>query len=124
MADKKQIAQRKQELTTQLARKRQSITRGRASLKKKFQPKELLRKLLSAKPKSLFAGSAVAGLGAALFLRRPRKAKKTAQSARMLLLGWALALLKPTAKAWLIARAKQAATEQRPNEVAQRSPRY
>ena len=111
MANKKQIAQRKQELVAQLADNRQSITRGREALKQKLQVKPLLHKLFTRKPKSLFAGSAVAGLAAALFLRRPRKAKKVTQSKNLILLGWLLSIMKPAAKAWLVARAKEAATQ-------------
>lgn len=111
MANKKQIAQRKQELVAQLSHKRQSITRGREELKQKLQVKPLLHKLFTRKPKSLFAGSAVAGLAVALFLRRPRKAKKAPQSRNLILLGWLLSIMKPAAKAWLVARAKEAATQ-------------
>ena len=111
MDNKKQITQRKQELLTQLADARKSITQGRKELKEKLQVKTLLHKLISGKPKSLFAGSAVAGLGAALFLRRPRKVKKSPQSMKLILFGWALALIKPAAKAWLVARAKEATAQ-------------
>lgn len=123
MAQKEQIARRKQELITQLAENRESITQARATIKEKLQVKPLLRRLVSSKPKSLFAGSAVAGLGAALFLRRPRKAKRAPQSAKVILFGWILSLIKPAAKAWLIARAKQAASEHpqtSPNQNIQR----
>lgn len=111
MANKKQIAQRKQELVAQLAENRQSISRSREAIKQKLQPKRLFSQLISGKPKTLFAGSAVAGLGAALFLRRPRKVKKAPQSMSLVLLGWVLALLKPAAKAWIVARAKDAASQ-------------
>jgi len=115
MANKKQIAQRKQELVAQLSDSRQAITRGREalqkSLKQKLQVKSLLHKLFTRKPKSLFAGSAVAGLATALFLRRPRKIKKVPQSRNLILLGWILSIMKPAAKAWLITRAKEAATQ-------------
>ena len=111
MANKKQIAQRKQELVAQLSDSRQAITRGREALKQKLQVKPLLHKLFTRKPKSLFAGSAVAGLATALFLRRPRKVKKVPQSRNLILLGWILSIMKPAAKAWLIARAKEAATQ-------------
>jgi hypothetical protein len=115
MANKKQIAQRKQELVAQLSDSRQAITRGREtlqkSLKQKLQVKPLLHKLFTRKPKSLFAGSAVVGLATALFLRRPRKIKKVPQSRNLILLGWILSIMKPAAKAWLITRAKEAATQ-------------
>jgi len=111
MANKKQIAQRKQELVAQLSDSRHAITRGREALKQKLQVKPLLHKLFTRKPKSLFAGSAVAGLATALFLRRPRKVKKAPQSRNLILLGWILSIMKPAAKAWLIARAKEAATQ-------------
>lgn len=124
MAHKEQIARRKRELTAQLAENRQAITLGREDLTQKLQVKQVLRKLISRKPKSLFAGSAVAGLGAALFLRRPRKAKKAPQSTRVLLLGWILSLIKPTIKAWLIARAKQTAMDQRPLSQPVTPPRH
>jgi hypothetical protein len=114
MANKKQIAQRKQELVAQLSDSRQAITRGREtlqkSLKQKLQVKPLLHKLFTRKPKSLFAGSAVVGLATALFLRRPRKIKKVPQSRNLILLGWILSIMKPAAKAWLVTRAKEAAT--------------
>ena len=121
MANKEQIAQRKRELVAQLADTRQSITRGRKELKEKLQFKQLLRKLVSSKPKSIFAGSAVAGLAAAIMFRRPRKVKKAQQSTRLILLGWALSLLKPAAKAWIVARAKTAATQ--PTLTQNSSPR-
>jgi hypothetical protein len=111
MANKKQIAQRKQELVAQLAGNRRSISRSREAIKQKLQPKQLFSQLIFGKPKTLFAGSAVAGLGAALFLRRPRKVKKAPQSISLLLLGWVLALLKPAAKAWIVARAKEAVSQ-------------
>jgi len=116
MDHQKQIAVHKRELVTQLSNSRRSITQSRDALQKQFkeqlQPKQLLGKLLSKKPKALFAGSAVAGLAAALFLRRPRKTKKaTPQSTRLVLLGWILSLLKPAAKAWIITRAKEAAIQ-------------
>jgi len=111
MANQKQIAQRKQELVAQLSDNRQAITRGREALKQKLQVKPLLHKLFTRKPKSLFAGSAVVGLATALVLRRPRKVKKAPQSRNLILLGWILSIMKPAAKAWLIARAKEAATK-------------
>jgi len=116
MAHQKQIALRKRELVAHLSNSRKSITRSREDLQKQFkeqlQPKQLLGRMLSKKPKSLFAGSAVAGLATALILRRPRKTKKAApQSTRLVLLGWILSLLKPAAKAWIMARAKEAATQ-------------
>ncbi len=112
MAQQEQLDRRKRELVNQLASSRKAITRGREELKEKLQLKQLLKKLISNKPKSLFAGSAVAGLAGALFLRRPRKVKKAPQSTRIILLGWILTLLKPAAKAWIVARAKEAATHQ------------
>lgn len=111
MVNKKQIAQRKQELVAQLSDQRQSITRGREALQQKLQVKPLLHKIFTRKPKSIFAGSAVAGLAAALLLRRPRKAKKVQPSRNLILLGWILSIMKPAAKAWLVARAKEAATQ-------------
>lgn len=123
MASKKQITQRKQELIAQLADSRQSITQGRKELKEKLRIKSLLQKVISGKPKSLFAGSAIAGLGAALFLRRPRKVKKTPQSMKLILFGWALSLAKPAAKAWLVARAKEAAAPSSATRTAPIPPR-
>ena len=110
MAHKEQIARRKRELVDQLADHRKSITRSRCKIKEQLQVKQLIRKLFTTKPKSLFAGSAVAGLAAALFLRRPRRSKKTPQSMSLVLLGWTLSLLKPAAQAWVMARAKEAAS--------------
>jgi len=131
MAHKEQIARRKQELVAQLATNRCAITRSRDALQErlqkklqiKVQAKQLLAKLISKKPKSLFAGSAVAGLATALILRRPRKekAKKSPQSTRVLMLGWLLALIKPAAKAWIITRAKEHAATQAAYHVNQRA---
>ena len=108
MAQQEQLNRRKRELVDQLADHRKSITRSRRKLTEQLQVKQLIRKLFTTKPKSLFAGSAVAGLAAAMFLRRPRRAKKTHQSMSLILLGWTLSLLKPAAQAWVMARAKEA----------------
>jgi hypothetical protein len=136
MAQKEQIARRKQELVSQLAAKRQELTRSRDQLQEtlrkklqvKHQAKQLLGKLMTNNPKSLFAGSAVAGLMATTLFRRPRKVKKSPQSTRVLLLGWILSLLKPVAKSWLIARAKesavQAAAQSMTSGNATRRPRH
>jgi len=129
MANKEQITRRKLELVAQLATQRSAITQSRNAFQEKVQEKlqfkvqakQFLSKLISKKPKSLFAGSAVAGLAAALFLRRPRKVqiKKAPQSTRVLMLGWILALIKPAAKAWIIARAKEHAATQAAYRVNQ-----
>jgi len=122
MAQKEQINRRKQELVRQLTEQRNAITHSRDALQAKMQEKlqiktqakQFFGQLISKKPKSLFAGSAVAGLAAALFLRRPRKVKikKAPQSTRVLLLGWILTLIKPTVKAWIVTRAKEHAANQ------------
>ena len=111
MAQKKQVALRKAELTAQLADSRQAISRGREALKRKLQVKKQWRKLLTGKPRAVFAGSIGAGLLATLLLRRPRKSVKAPKTSRQMLLGWLLALAKPAAKAWLVTRAKQLASE-------------
>lgn len=111
MAQKKQVALRKAELTAQLADSRQAISRGRGALKRKLQVKKQWRKLLTGKPRAVFAGSIGAGLLATLLLRRPRKSVKAPKTSRQILLGWLLALIKPAAKAWLVTRAKQLASE-------------
>lgn len=116
MASKKQVARdkaRKQELTAQLAAARQSISQGRQELVEKFKVKSLLGRLVAGKPKTLFAGSTLAGLVLTLLIKRPRKAKKGSglRTTRQILLSWFLSLLKPAAKAWLVARAKKLASE-------------
>ena len=111
MANKKQIAQRKQELVAQLSNHRKAMTQGREALKQKLQVKPLLHKLFTRKPKALFAGSAVIGLATAIFLRRPRHVKKAPKSRNLIMLGWILSILKPVAQAWLIARAKETAKQ-------------
>lgn len=108
MAQQEQLIRRKQELVAQLAEHRKSITQHRLKLTEQLQVKQLVKKLFISKPKSIFAGSAVAGLAAALFLRRPHRAKKSPQSMSLVLLGWTLSLLKPAAQAWVTARAKEA----------------
>lgn len=117
MAQKKQVALRKKELVAQLAKSRKSITRAReeirAGLKQKLQIKNQLKRLITRKPKALFAGSVLAGLTATLLLRRPRKSpKKPPLTPRQMLLAWLLSLLKPAAKAWLVSRAKKLAADQ------------
>lgn len=116
MAQRNKVAQaaaRKRELTAQLAASRQTISRGKQELVKKLQIKNLLGGLVSRKPKALFAGSTVAGLIITMLLKRPRKSKKkpSPKNTQQILFTWLLSLLKPAAKAWLIARAKKLASE-------------
>jgi hypothetical protein len=112
MAQKKQVALRKEELTAQLADSRQAISQGREAIKGKLKIKKQLRQLITRKPKALFAGSIVTGLFATLLLKRPRKSAIPSKTSRQMLLGWLLALLKPAVKAWLVTRAKKIAAEQ------------
>jgi len=116
MAQKKQVAQataRKQELTAQLAAARQSISHTKQELVGRLNIKNLLGRLVSRKPKALFAGSTAAALILTLLLKRPKKSKKSSspKTARQILFTWLLSLLKPAAKAWLVARAKKLASE-------------
>ena len=107
MAQKKQIALRKQQLIAQLAESRQAIDHGRSALKEKLNVKKQVGSLIKRKPKAAFASAAVAGLATTLLLRRPRKNKQKNKKARKSkLLGWAVVLLKPTAKKWIKKRAK------------------
>ena len=122
MANKTITTQRKQELANQLAKTRESITQSRKELKEKLQIKPLMSKLIWGKPTSLFAGSAIAGLGAAIFLRRPRKVKKTHTSTKLILFSWVLSLMKPAAKAWLVERAKSAAAQSSTGSTTPRPP--
>ena len=113
MGKKQQIAKRKQELTAQLAKNRALIGVGRTELKKKLNVKQQLRKVITRKPKALFAGSLAAGLLVTLLLRRPKKViKGKATTKGTVLLSWTLSLLKPAAKAWLVKRVKALATQQ------------
>ena len=113
MGKKQQIAKRKQELTAELAKNRVLISVGGKELKRKLNVKRQLAGLLKRKPKMLFAGSLGAGLLATVLLRRPKKASKAKPTTKgTMLLGWALALLKPAAKAWLVNRAKLLAIKQ------------
>ncbi len=117
MAQKKQIALRKQALVTQLAGSRQAISNEKAALKGHLQVKKQIRTLALKKPKALFVGSLAAGLLVTLLLKRPRKAKKSALTSKQMILAWGLALLKPAAKSWLVSRAKGIAA----NQIATRS---
>ena len=116
MAHKKQIAQaaaRKHELVAQLATNRMSISHRRHELAGKLKPKNLVRNIFTRKPKTIFAGSVLASLLTTLLIRRPKKTRKPSGSKtnKQILLAWALSLLKPVAKVWLINLAKQLATE-------------
>ncbi len=119
MAQKKQVALRKAELTAQLADSRRAISRGREALRRKLQVKKQWRKLLTGNPRAVFAGSIGAGLFATLLLRRPRKPATPPKTSRQMLLGWLLALLKPAAKAWLVTRAKRLASERGASRIQQ-----
>lgn len=114
MAQKKQIALRKQELIAQLADSRVVIDQGRAQLKDKLNVKKQVQGLMQRKPKQLLIGSAVTGLAATILLRRPKQKKgsKIRKSFAKILFGWLLLLLKPTAKRWLIDVAKKTAIAQ------------
>ncbi len=112
MASKKQIAQRKKELTARLADTRRSITREREVLREKLRVKTQVRNFLVKKPKTLFAGSLIVGLLATLLLRRPRHPRRASKTTAQMLFSWILALLKPAAKAWFITRAKKIASTQ------------
>ncbi|MGB1260006.1 MAG: hypothetical protein ACPG6P_08205, partial [Akkermansiaceae bacterium] len=111
MAQEKQIADRKKELTARIAERRESITQSRAVLKEQLQFKKQFKKqvskLVSRKPKALFIGSVAAGLGATLLLRRSRKSSRKPKSLQGIILGWGLTLLKPAAKAFLTKKIKQ-----------------
>lgn len=110
MAQKKQIALRKQELIAQLAESRHVIDQGRAAIKEKLNVKKQISTLVRRKPKAVFASSAVAGLVATLLLRRPRRAKKKASKPlTTVLFGWAMLAIKPAAKKWLTRKAKAVA---------------
>ena len=116
MAPKKQItevAARKSELVAQLASNRQSIAESRKALTTKLKPKNLVRSVLSRKPKALFTGSVLVSLVTTMLIRRPKKSKKVAatKSSKQILLTWSLSLIKPVAKMWLINLAKQLAAE-------------
>ena len=105
---------RKQELTAQLTQARHSISRGKQELTGRLKIKNMLGRLVSSKPKAIFGCSVVGGLALTLLLKkRPRKSKKTAaqKTTKQILLTWLLTLLKPAAKAWLVARAKKLAAE-------------
>lgn len=120
MAKQQQINLRKRELVQQLADSRQAISQSRRSLQQRLQIKNILQELIAKKPKTLFAGSAVAGLAATLFLRRPRKAPKARQPLSLALLGALFTLIKPALQAWIVARAKQAthpAQQTRPQQA-------
>jgi len=102
MAQKKQIALRKQEIIAQLAESREAIDHGRTAIKEKLNVKNQVSSLLKRKPKAVFAGSAVAGLAATLLLRSKRKKKvKAKKPLNALLLGWTIKALKPSVKKWL-----------------------
>jgi len=105
MAQKKQIALRKQALITQLAESRQAIGQSRTVMRDKLNVKKQVTSLVKRKPKAMFAGSAILGLLATLLLRRKNK-KKTKKPVKKLITGWALMLAKPAAKKWVKKRVK------------------
>ncbi len=137
MANKKQITQRKQELVLQLAKSRESISQTQQevqqSIKEKLQFKAQAKRMVSnafsrftkRKPKStkMIAGSALLGLAAALFVRRPKRSSKNQsvqpviyqsqvpKSTRVVILGWLLTLIKPAAKSWILTHVKELATQ-------------
>jgi len=116
MAEAKQVttpAERKQELVAQLASARQTVSRGKRELTASLKPRNLIGKLIKRKPKALFAGSLVGGLACTVLLKRPKKSSKSSppKTAGQILLTWILSMLKPAAKAWLVARAKKIALE-------------
>ena len=107
MGKKEQIAKRKQELTAKLSENRVLINTGRNNVKQMLSVKKQLRNLVLRKPKAIFFGSVGAGLLATLALKRPKKTRKAKSSTvSMVVLRWALSLLQPAAKTWLINRAK------------------
>lgn len=120
MAQKEQLTQRKQELVKQLAENRRAIQQGCVDIKAKFQVKQLLQQFVFSKPKSLFAGSAIAGLGAAMLLKKPKRA--AARTTRAVLFGWILALIKPAARTWLLSFAKQWASQRLLNPQVPQAP--
>jgi hypothetical protein len=116
MAQKKQIDQanaRKLELVAQLARTRESITQSKEQLTGKLKPKNLLRNIFARKPKTIFTGSVLVSFLTTLIIRRPKKSRKATkpQTSKAILLSWALSLLKPVAKVWLVNLAKQLSAE-------------
>lgn len=116
MAQKKQIAQanaRKRELVAQLAAARESLTQSKEEFTGRLKPKNLLRNIFARKPKTIFTGSVLVSLLTTLLIRRPKKSQKNAkpQSSKALVLSWALSLLKPVAKVWLVNLAKQLSAE-------------
>lgn len=116
MAQKKQIDQanaRKLELVAELARTRESITHSKDQLTGKLKPKNLLRNIFARKPKTIFTGSVLVSLLTTLLIRRPKKSRKATkpQTSKAIFLSWALSLLKPVAKVWLVNLAKQLTAE-------------
>ena len=119
MGKKQEITRRKQELVTGLAKNRVLITAGKIQLKEKLSVKRQISRVIKRRPKVLFAGSLAVGLVATLLLTRKKApAKPKASTKGTVLIGWTLSLLKPTAKAWLISRAKAIAA----NKLAARQP--
>ena len=123
MAQKKQIALRKQQLTSQLAGSRESLSQGQAVIKDSLTVKRkvttLVKGKIQSKPKAIFAGSAVLALIATLAIRRKGK-KKSTQPAKKLLTGLAIKLAKPAAKKWAKKRIQSYAVNKLRSVVQQR----
>jgi hypothetical protein len=100
--------ERKQELIVALSRSRESLGATRREfrqVKKRLNPALRLRDAVRNHPLPIFGIAAGGALILTLVLRRPRAAKKPSSTKR-LLLRWALSLAKPTARAWLLTKAK------------------
>ena len=116
MAQKKQIDQanaRKRELVAELATAREAITKRKLELTGRLKPKNLLRNIFTRKPKTVFTGSVLVSLLTTLLIRRPKNKQKAAkpQTSKAIFLSWALSLLKPVAKVWLVNLVKQLSAE-------------
>ncbi len=123
MARKKQVALRKQELISQMAHSRETITLGRAAVKDKLNVKKQVTSLVRRKPKAVFAGSAVAGLLGTMILRRPRKRREKVKKPRSnFLLGLLMLLIKPAAKKWLTKSLKSYAISKLSNLAHRQQP--
>jgi hypothetical protein len=91
-----------------LSRSRESLGATRREfrqVKKRLNPALRLRDAVRNHPLPVFGIAAGGALILTLVLRRPRAAKKPSSTKR-LLLRWALSLAKPTARAWLLTKAK------------------
>lgn len=111
MAQKKQLAQRKQELIQQLSGSRDTISQHKKAISTKLSPKTNIRSLCSKTslkdPKVAVVGSFLLAATTSLLLKRKKRKKEyKKRSKKLLLLGFGFKLIKPAVKKAVFKKAK------------------